>query len=37
VVLLLLLRLSPQLFSKPILLGTYWAYVFPLAALASAG
>ena len=36
VVFILLLRLSGQLFTKPVLLGTYWAYVFPLAAFATA-
>ena len=32
---MVLLRLSPQFATKPVLLGTYWAYVFPLAALAA--
>lgn len=34
--LLLLARLGPKLFEKPLALGTYWAYVFPLSALATA-
>ncbi|KAJ8602022.1 hypothetical protein CTAYLR_002790 [Chrysophaeum taylorii] len=34
--LLLLLRLGPKLLARPETLGVYWAYVFPLAALATA-
>ena len=34
-IVMVLLRLSPQFATKPVLLGTYWAYVFPLAALAA--
>ena len=34
--LLLLVRLGPKLIEKPLALGTYWAYVFPLSALATA-
>ena len=34
-IVMVLLRLSPQFARKPVLLGTYWAYVFPLAALAA--
>ena len=36
-VLLVLVRLGPQICRKPAVLGTYWAYVFPLAALATCG
>lgn len=31
-----LIKLGPQLLAKPIVLGQYWAYVFPLAAFATA-
>ena len=33
--LVVLVRLGPQLCTAPVLFGTYWAYVFPLAALAT--
>lgn len=33
---LLLFRLGPTILQRPPVLGTYWAYVFPLAALATA-
>jgi len=35
VVLFFLLGMGPQMISKPSVFGTYWAYVFPLAALSS--
>jgi tellurite resistance protein len=35
VLLLLLLRLGPKLLAEPEALGAYWAYVFPLSALAT--
>jgi tellurite resistance protein TehA-like permease len=31
-----LIKLGPQLLAKPVVLGQYWAYVFPLAAFATA-
>lgn len=34
---LVLIRLGPKLKERPSTLGVYWAYVFPLAALATAG
>ena len=37
VLLLLLFHLGPQLLAKPLSLGAYWAYVFPLSAFATAG
>jgi tellurite resistance protein TehA-like permease len=36
VVVLLLIRLGPTICMRPPVLGTYWAYVFPLSGLASA-